>query len=324
MKSRTQPSLILAILAIFVSTQAFAATITGNAIPNPGFTGPNDTERYDGWSVSGWRNNGKAENLVYDFLTDGGTGFFVAEVAIDLTSLSAITSDPDYDANTALLTGLSFGDITAGIPDWNVGNIGTRIQGSFYCEVVFSTTDGKDYSFRSNSYTVDSNWKNGLRKLTWSADSWVSHGVFDGDAFAGGGIVLSTIRNMKYRWVVWVKTPNSDGAGDVFFLSDDANLRYTVTTVSGPSRTSNTPSDLPDRMPAFAEPAGQPGPELTAKSRPEDSTIYVGYNQTDRHPTILNSKPIIADASADKCGSSKWKAARAYATTSPATQAPGL
>jgi hypothetical protein len=227
---------MLGLVAALV-TMTSADVYTGNMVLNPYFEDSAGDPDYTGWS--GWRNNGAAKNMVYDFKTDGTTGWFSATGATrDLTTDASITADANYDPSTTKLTGISFGNSWAIIPGWNMGNIATNMEGRFYCEAEIFTVGGDQYRINSSAYTIDDTWMGGAgggQPMSWSTGNWASYGPWDGDAFASGGIALDQIDHIDYKWVMRVNTPNTDGAGTDFFRADNANVQYEVTTIPEPA-----------------------------------------------------------------------------------------
>lgn len=211
---------------------AIADVHTGQMVVNPYFT-----DNKDNWTTGGaWRPNGAA-NLVHDFTTTGSAGYATAVGETrDLTLDAAITADPLYNASTTKLTDLSLGNVWVLIPTWNVGSIGANMDARFYVEIDISTVSGNDYRAASNKLTVDDTMTMGGYAQAFSIASWATYTIYDGNPFeGGGGIALDDIASIDYKWVMQTITPNTDGAGTVFFQADNAVLNYEVTTIPEPA-----------------------------------------------------------------------------------------
>jgi len=220
-------------LVAAIATTASADIHTGNMVSNPFMT-----DNYDGWSPnSPWRNNGGSKNQVYDFKTDGPTGWASSFAATrDLTTDADITADPNYDASTTELTDLGFGDVWLLIPTWNTNKIGASLDARFYLQANISTVSGNDYRAISDQVTVDSTFTAGGYAQSFSINNWATYGSYDGNPFDGGaGIALDDISSINYQWVMRTITANTDGAGTVFFQADNAILNYEVTTIPEPA-----------------------------------------------------------------------------------------
>lgn len=217
--------------AVLVTTSTFGAIHTGQMVVNPFFT-----DNKDNWNTSGqWRPNGAA-NLVHDFTTAAGSGYSTATGAtLDLTTEAAITADADYNPSTTLLTDLSLGNVWVLIPNWNTGNIATNLDARFYVEIDISTLSGNEYRMSSDRLTVDQNMQMGGYAQSFTLQNYATYGTYDGNPFEGGaGIALGDIDTINYKWVMQTITPNTEGAGTVFFQADNATLNYEVTTIPEP------------------------------------------------------------------------------------------
>ncbi|QQE12545.1 PEP-CTERM sorting domain-containing protein [Planctomycetota bacterium] len=217
-------------LTLPLLTQANAATVTGELIANSDFAGADNTERYEGWTTNGiWRPGGNKEQLTTDLKTDGNAGYFNANtIAITLTDDIAITSTPDYDPTTAMLT-----DITINNPSVKSSGIlkaGANLSAEIYVEIDINTVGGDQYRVSSTHIPISQgNFPaNGTLTLN-DTTTWATYSTFDGDPFTGtSGIALSNIDEIKYKWVMRVIAPNTDGTGTVFVSLDDASATYTV------------------------------------------------------------------------------------------------
>ena len=103
-------------------------------------------------------------------------------------------------------------------------------------EVDITTVSGNDYRAASNKLTVDANTPAGGFSQEFSIANWATYGSYDDNPFAeGAGIALDDIASINYKWVMSTITPNTDGAGTIFFQADNANLQYEVSTIPEPA-----------------------------------------------------------------------------------------
>ncbi len=218
-------------LIVALTATASADVYTGNMVANPYMS-----DNYDDWApVAPWRSNGAVnDNMVYDFRTDGPTGWFPTVAATrDLTADAAITGDADYNASTTKLTGLSFGNSwvsVAGLP-----NAGAALDARYYCRIEVATVGGDQYQVDSDQKTFDSSWaSDGVQ--SWTMGSWLDNATYSGNPFAGDdGIALDQIASIDYSWFMYTITTNTDGGGTTWFTADNANLQYEVTTIPEPA-----------------------------------------------------------------------------------------
>lgn len=245
---------LITLLGIAMGASTVSAGIyTGNMVANPYFG--TDANDYSDWTIySNWRSNGNARNLVYDFkLPSTGTGYSGYRSAyastIDLTSVTDITSDSDYDADTTLLTDLSFGEVYVTVPTWNTGKVGDLLDARFYIQANIATVSGSAYRAISSQLTVDyaaivENGTLSTGNQAFSLDSWATYGSYGGNPFeSGSGIALSDIASIDYQWVMRTIHENEFSAGHAdytdtgtfFFQADNAKLNYEVTTVPEPA-----------------------------------------------------------------------------------------
>ncbi len=235
MKSSSNYYIALLLASTGLCSHVHAAGIyTGELGVNPSM----ETD-YSGWSLaSNWRTNGGNNDLVYDFKssTNGGvTGYRGAfQETIDLTTTGDHVTDPDFDPSTAMLTGLTFNDLT--IRNTNAGAAGSDLDANFFVEFDITLTaaaGGGEY--RIKSQTVNDPWTLGGNTTLALTMDWQG-GIFEGDPFAGGGgILLSDIESIEAKNFVRVVTTNDNGTGTAFFRIDDVSITYEVTVVPEPS-----------------------------------------------------------------------------------------
>lgn len=210
---------LLSLAALGASTMTQAVGIYSSELGvNPYMTG----EDYTGWATGDpWRPNGAGENLVFDLTVDGPAGFFAAEQAlVDLTAVGPHIDDPDYNANTARLVGLSFNDLFFG--EVNVIAAGVDLEANFFFEFDITTSDG---TYRAKSQEFSQPWTTPdgqVLRMTWLSDEFL------GNPFRGAGLALSGIESMKASNFMHVVANNSTGTDTVFFTLDNCSIEYEV------------------------------------------------------------------------------------------------
>ncbi len=218
--------LVLALISVGGLTRAEVLYANQQLMSNPFMT-----DNKDGWTpISPWRNDA-GENQVFDFNTDGPTGFFATNLTtVDFTSTGTHVSDPDYDVNTARLTGLTFNGIFVGRA--NETAAGANLEANLFVELTITTSTD---SYRAQSGNLENPWAQTAGTYLDAGYNWLNDGTYSGNPFAGSGLVLSDITDINVNYFMHVIGNNSDGSGTVFTTLDNASIEYDVTVIPEPS-----------------------------------------------------------------------------------------